>query len=284
MTFKKIHFVTDGTCDIPPSLVAKHAIGIVPCYVNFGGKSHADNGLDFTRESFYEQMPHMKPMVTSAGPPPGVADRVLAEMAEGADHVMIITAPSKLSGVYNTLRLSASKLPEDRYSLIDSGTTAMALGWQVLIAAEVAEQTGDVVAVKEAVYRVRAHQRLYATLATMEYLRHSGRVGWATVSLGTLLQIKPIIEVKDSDVHSVARVRTFGKAIEEMLRLTVEQAPLDRLAVLHTNNLDGAHDLHARLGDLAPPDTIFVNLTVAVGTHVGPGAIGVATVSQAWRN
>ncbi len=284
MTFKKIHFVTDSTCDIPPERLARHAIGVVPCYVNFGGQSHADDGREFTRESFYEQMPNFKPHATTSSPPPGVAERVINEMAEGADHVIIITAPSKLSGVYNTLRLSASKLPEGSYSLIDSGTTAMALGWQVLIAAEVAEQTGDVEAVREAISRVRAHQRLYATLATMEYLRNSGRVGWAAVSLGTLLQIKPIIEVRDGDVHSVARVRTFGKAVEELLRLTVEQAPLDRLAVLHTNNPDGAHSLFEQLGKQAPPDTIFVNLTVAVGTHVGPGAVGVATVSQAWRN
>lgn len=283
MTFKKIHFVTDSTCDIPPDLVARHNIGVVPCYVNFGGKSYLDDGLELTHEAFYEQMPHMKPLATTAGPPPGTAERILAKMADGADHLMIITAASNLSGVYNTLRLSAEKLPEGSYTLIDSGTTTMSLGWQVVLGAEVAEQTGDIQAVRNAVLSVRAHQRLYAALATLEFLRHSGRVSWATVSLGTLLQIKPILDVRDGDVHSAARVRTFNKAIDELVRMTLEQAPLDRLAVIHSNNLDGAHDLHRRLGDFAPPDTIFVNVTPAVGTHVGPGAVGVTTVSQAWR-
>ena len=284
MTFKKIHFVTDSTCDLPPDLVEQHHIGVVPCYVNFGGKSYADDGRDLIRENFYADMPHIHPMATTAGPPPGIAERVVADAFEGADHLMIVTAPSSLSGVYNTLRLAATRLPTDRVTLIDSGMTAMALGWQVLLGAETAEKTGDLAAVMETIARVRAVARVYGGLATLDYLRHSGRVGWASAGIGTLLQIKPIVTVIDGEVIAVARVRTFSKAVDELLRLTAEQAPLDKLAVLHTHNPDGAHDLHRRLGDMAPPDTIFVNITPAIGTHIGPGALGVATVSQTWRN
>jgi DegV family protein with EDD domain len=283
MTSKKIRIVTDSTCDIPAELIKQYGIGVVPCFVNYGGQSYADNGVDFIRENYYAQMPDIRPPATTSAPPPGLAEEVIKATFEGADHLMIICVPAKLSGVFNTLRLGAKDLPPECVTMVDSGTVAMALGWQVIIAAETAEATGDVNAVLNAVQRVREHQNLYAALATMEYLRRSGRVGWAAANIGQLLQIKPIIEVEEGNVHSIAKVRTFTRAVDELYNLTDKEAPLDRLAVLHTNNLEGAHEFHQRLGDIAPPDTLFVNLNPSVGTHIGPGALGVATVSKSWR-
>lgn len=283
MTSKKIRFVTDSTCDIPPHLLERYQIGVVPCFVNFGGKSYVDDGKELTREDFYEQMPKLRPMATTSAPPPGLAERIIVETFEGADHLVILTVPAKLSGVYNALRLGASSLPQECVTLIDSGTVSMALGWQVLAGAEVAEETGDLDAVLKAIQSVRENQRLYAALATLEYLRHSGRVSWAQAGIGALLQIKPIIEVREGEVPNVARVRTFSKALDELMKLVRAQGPLDRLAILHTNNLEGAEEIRNRLGDDAPPDTIITSATPVIGTHTGPGTIGLASVSKSWR-
>jgi DegV family protein with EDD domain len=152
-----------------------------------------------------------------------------------------------------------------------------------LLGVETAEATGDLDKVVDAIQRVRAHQRLYAALDTLEYLMHSGRVGWASASIGALLQIKPILDVREGEVKSHARVRTFKRAFDELISLAHEQAPLDRLAVMHADNEKGAHELKQALSDIAPADTLTVNITPTIGTHIGPGGLGIATVSQAWR-
>ncbi len=283
MTFKKIKFVTDSTCDIPPELVQKWDIGIVPAFVNYGGNSFADDGKELIREDFYARLPAMTETPTTAAMPPGLAEKIITETFEGADHLFILTAPAALSGIYNSMRLGASNLPQDRVSLIDSGTVTMALGWQILVGAEVAAETGDVDKVRDAISRVRAHQKLFAGLATMEFLRRSGRVSWALAGIGALLQIKPMLEVKDSVVLPLGRVRTFGRVVQELLALTRAQAPLDKLAVLHSNNLDGARDMQNQLADIAPADTLIINITTVIGTHIGPGALGIALVTKGWR-
>jgi DegV family protein with EDD domain len=285
MTFKKIRFVTDSVCDIPLELTEKWKISVVPCYVNFDGESHLDDGKDLTHEEFFRKLPSMKTTPTTAAPSIGLTKQAISEAAQDGDHVVIVTTPEKLSSIYNSMRLGASEsgIPAEKVSLVDSGTLTMALGWQVLIGAEVAQETGDVEKVLSAIRRVRDSQKLYAALATMEYLRRSGRVGWAKASIGALLQIKPILEVKGGDVAQLATIRTFSKAVEKLVELTRAQAPLDRLALMHANNLEGAQNLKKQLGDVAPADTIIIEVGPTLGTHIGPGALGVLPVSKSWR-
>ncbi|MBE0690436.1 MAG: DegV family protein, partial [Anaerolineae bacterium] len=195
-----------------------------------------------------------------------MVEPVLEAAFQEAEHVVILCVPAKLSGVYNAFRLGASNFPPDKVTLVDSGQVAMALGWQVLIAAEMAEATGDLQKMLDAIQRVRANQCLYAALDTLEYLRLSGRVGWAGASIGALLQIKPILDVREGEVKSYARVRTFKRAFDELVNLAREQAPLDRLAIIHTANEKGARELKEALKDIAPENTFIMNVTPTIGT------------------
>ena len=283
MTFKKIRFVTDSTSDIPADLVTKHSIGIVPCFINHGEQSFTDDGRELVREDFYKQLPSMRPAPTTAAPSPGMAKEVIDARFADADHLVIISVASKLSGTYNAMRLGAAHLPPDRFTLIDSESVTLGLGWQVLIGAEVAAETGDVEQTVDAIRRVRQHANVYAALETMEFLRRSGRVGWAAASIGALLQIKPLLHVYEGEVKAASRVRTFSRAFEELVRLGNEQVPLDRLAILHAANPEGAQELRERLTDIAPANAIIVSITPTIGTHIGPGGLGLATVSQMWR-
>jgi fatty acid-binding protein DegV len=108
-------------------------------------------------------------------------------------------------------------------------------------------------------------------------------LSWAAASVGALLQIKPIVSASDGAVPAIARVRTFAKAVDKLVELARAEAPLERLALLHTNNIEGAEDIKQRLGDLVPSECLIVNATPTIGTHIGPMALGVASVSQAWR-
>lgn len=279
MTFQKIRFVTDSTCDLPEEIVQKYGIGVVPSFINYGDQSHADNGMDLIREEFYRQLPHFNPLPTTSAMPPALAEEVIMRTFADADHLFLITVASKLSGVYNVMRLCATKLPPERYTLLDSRSVTLGLGFQVLAGAEAAEATGDIAQVQAAIEHVREKAHVYAALETMEFLRRSGRVGWAAAGIGALLQIKPLIEVYDGDVTSVSRVRTFGRAIEELIRIAHQHAPLERLAVLYISDKDEAVALRERLADIAPADTIIVSVTPTIGVHVGTGGLGVVTVT-----
>ncbi len=275
---KKIRFVTDSTCDLPAAVVQKYRIGVIPTFINYGDRSYADNGADLTREEFYRQLPSISPFPTTSAMPPALAEDVILNTFEDSDHLFLISVASKLSGVYNIMRLCANKLPPDRVTLLDSKSVTLGLGFQVLAGAEAAEATGDIDQVRAAVESTRERAHVYAALETMEFLRRSGRVGWAAASLGALLQIKPMLSVWDGDVKSLGRVRTFGRAVDELIRLTHEQAPLERLAVLYISDAADAEALRDRLADVAPPDTFVVSVTPTIGTHVGTGGLGVATV------
>jgi DegV family protein with EDD domain len=263
--------------------VEKYHIGIVPAFVNYGGESYADDGVELIREDYYHKLSDIRPFPTTSAPSPGLAEQVIKQAFEDADHLFILTASAKLSGIYNAMRLGSSGLPQDRVTLIDSHSTTMGLGWQVVIGAEVAEKTGDPTQVHEAILRVQPAQRVFAALGTLEFLHRSGRVGWATAGIGTLLQIKPVIEVRDGEVHSIARVRTFARAIDELVKLTRAIVPLDRLAVLYAVEEDSAHTLYEQLNDIAPSDTVFVRINPGIGTHIGPSGLGLSPVQQSWR-
>lgn len=284
MTFQKIRIITDSVCDIPADLLARYNIAVIPCYVNYNGQSYADDGKQLNRDEFYRILPALNPYPTTSAPSPALAAEMLAAALEGYDHLVGIHVPSALSATFANIRLGASQLPQERVTLVDSQMLTMAQGMQVLLAAEVAEKTGSVAAVLETLEQVRQHQRLYAVLYSLDALRRSGRVNPLISSIGTLLQIKPIVEVRSSQVEPVSRVRTFSKALDALYELVVAQAPFDRLTVLHIQNREGAQAFLERLGDLAPPDTLIVEVGPTLGTHIGPGSIGAATLNRQWKD
>lgn len=279
----KIKFATDGVADLPKALLEKYDIAVVPSFVNYGGRSMADDGKELSREKFYQDLPNLTTHATTAAPPPALAEEILARHFEGADHLIAIVTPPKLAANYNSFRLGGAALPEGRFTLIDSRRVAMAMGWQVVIGAEVAAQTGSLEATLDAISRVQRNEVLYCALPTLEYLRRSGRVGWASASIGTLLQIKPILQVDDDDIRLAARVRTYGKAVDYVIDMMHQQGPLDKLAVIHANNCDGASEIMDRVRDIAPKDAIITDIGPTLGVHVGPGTLGFASVSASWR-
>lgn len=284
-TFNQIKIATDSVADVPDEWVRKWDITVIPCFVNFGGNSYADDGVELVREDYYKLLPSLKETPTTAAMPPEVARTALERAYENADHLIILTTPARLSGIHNAMRLAIrdAEFAPDRVTLLDSGQLSMGIGWQVMIAAEVAAETGSVQQTLDAIARVQQNQVVYAGLSTLEYLRRSGRVGWAAANIGALLQIKPVLEVIEGDVEPISRVRTFGRAIEKLADLIRTQAPIDRLALLHINNPAALEELRATLKDIIPSDTITGMIGPTLGTHIGPGAIGAAIIRKGWK-
>jgi len=280
---QRIRIITDSVCDLPPALVAQHNIAIIPCFVNFDGQSYADDGHNLDRSTFYQRIPQMKDFPKTSAPPPSLAEKILREALEGYDHAICIHVPSAFSATLNNVKLGGQSLPQDKLTFIDSQTLSMGIGLQALIAAEVAAQTGDVGQVVRATEAVQRHQRLYAVLATLDFLRRSGRVNPLLASIGTLLQLKPVVSAHDSVIEPIARIRTFSKALDFLRQQIMEQSPFERLFILHIQNEAGALALRDSLGQDLPPDTPIIEVGPTLGTHIGPGSLGAVTLPRHWK-
>ncbi|MBI5928283.1 MAG: DegV family protein [Chloroflexi bacterium] len=275
----RIKIVVDSAADISSDLAKRHDIRIVPDFINFGQQSFADDGVALTRQQFYERLQQATELPTTAAPPPGAGAKIFQEGLAEADHVIAFSVASKLSSIYDGMVVAANVVSPEKITVIDSGTLTMAQGWMAIAAAEAAEKGASVEDIKALIAEMRARVRLYAVLDTLEYLRRSGRVGWAQANVGALLQIKPIIDVREGEVNTAGRVRTFEKAIKEMADIAHREAPLERLTVLHSFNPERGQKLLDLVQDIAPKDYInMVDVTPAIGTHVGPNAVGLALI------
>jgi DegV family protein with EDD domain len=275
-----VKLMVDSTTDLPPEWLAKWDIPVLTAYVNFGEESFPDDGISLTRAEFYRRLATARVLPKTSAPSPGMAQQLLRRQLEKAEHVVAFIVASQFSSLYNTVRLAAQDVDPNRITVVDSGQASMGLGWMVVAAAEAAERGASLSEVLAAAQSTRERIRLYFTISTLEYLRRGGRVNALVASIGTLLQIKPIIELKEGVVTTIQRARTMSRATQAIVDLTRGYAPLERLAVLHTNSPGEAADLLARLRDVAPPDTITVDVTTAIGTHVGPGGLGIALVKR----
>jgi DegV family protein with EDD domain len=278
----RILVMTDSTCDLPPEAVRKHDIRIVPTYVQFDQESLADDGVQLTREDFYRRLATESTLPTTAAPSLGKTLEVLSGALRDADHVIAVCAPAKLSGIFNTFRLAAEQTDPSRVTLIDGNMVTMALGWQAVEAATMAQNGATPDEIKQRIIEMQPRTDVYAALDTFEYLRRSGRVGWATAAIGSFLQVKPLIRLHMSDVTPEARVRTSQRAFDKLVELARQAAPLSRLAILHTRNEEKAEELRDALSDIHPPDTDIpiVEVTPVIGVHVGPKGLGLSLIRE----
>jgi len=274
-----IAIVTDSTADVPAHFVESGQIAVVPALIHLGQKTLRD-GIDMTREAFYDLLPALPVIPTTSAPSPAAFVEVYENALRRASQIVSIHAAGKLSGIYNAARLAANQIAPERIHLIDSGSISMGLGWPVIAASEIA-RSETVEAVLHCARGIIKRLKMYALLNTVEYLARSGRINMMQAGLTNLLNIKPIVEVKDGVISSAARVRTWSRAMNALADEVRVMAPLERLAVMHSNCLDCAYDLLDRVRDVVPDRSrvIITSTTTAIGTHAGPHAIGIAAVA-----
>jgi DegV family protein with EDD domain len=276
-----IAIVTDSIADIPPEVAGEKGLYVVPALIHIGQQALRD-GIDLSREAFYELLPGLPDVPTTSAPSPAAFIEAYERALRHASHVVAVHTASQLSGIFNAARLAAEQVAPDRIHLVDSGQVSMGLGWSALAGWEAARRDETVEGVLRSVRNALGRLKVYALLDTLEYLAKSGRVNLLELGLTRLLSIKPMVELHDGVVSSLLRVRTWSRAMEALTRRAEELAPLDRLAVMHANCVERAHELVERLEGILPPaaEVIVTNVTTVIGVHVGPGAVGVAAVSR----
>jgi fatty acid kinase fatty acid binding subunit len=279
----KLGIFTDSTCDIPKYLVEQYELEVVPSILIIDGKEYAD-GIGISREEFYKRLPslHASRQPTTAAPSIGdFSTRYESLLTRGCDHILSIHAAGALTSILNIARQAASNFP-NRVTCVDSTSLSLGLGFQVLAAAEAAE-----LGLQAALDAIKsAHKRLHvsAALDTMEYLKRSGRVPATIAMLGSLLSLKPLIELTNGQVKAIGAVRTTTQANERMLKFLLEGGELEKLAILHTGAEPRAkeflNELMQRASQSVPRDILMVNVTTVIGTHVGPNGLGFAAVRK----
>jgi DegV family protein with EDD domain len=273
----KIGFVTDSTADLPADLAGHHGIEVVPAIVNIGNHSYSD-GVDISREEFYKRLPSLIPSPTTSSPSVGsIQERYEKLLQAGADYVISIHPPNELSGIFNAARLAAEAFGQ-RVKVLDSGQLSLGLGFQVMMGAEAAARGAILDEVIALVADVRQRVRLVALLDTIEYIHRSGRVSWAAAKLGGLLRLRPLLELRFGIVHRLGLARTRLQGAERLVDSLHSWGPLERLAVLHTNADSAARALLEQVKSSGLIQPLLVNVTTAIGTHVGPNGLGFAAI------
>lgn len=277
-----IRIVTDSTCDLPQEIVNALDITVVPLYIHVGQESYLD-AVDMSRQEFYTRLPHFDHHPQTASPGPEMFRDVYQRLGDdGADEILSIHISASLSGTLNTAQLAAESTETVPVTVLDSRQLSMGTGFLVEAAAKAVAAGQTLSEIMETLKEMGSRTHLFAALDTLEFLQRSGRMNWAVSKIGGLLKIKPLLTMHDGDPQ-VEKVRTSKRAVQRLINLLTELAPLEKLALVHTNAPDRLDELRQRARHLFPeggePPT--VDVTPVIGAHIGPGAAGFACVSAA---
>jgi len=274
-----IAIVTDSTCDLSPETAAQHQIHVVPNILVIDGQSLED-GRDISRQEFYERLPHMKTVPTTASASAGTFQTLYERLfKQGIKQIISLHAPSSLSGIFNAARLAAQSF-DSKVEVVDSGQVSLGLGFQAIAAAEAAAKGLSLETIFTEIEAIRQRVHVVAMLDTLEYVRRSGRVSWARARLGSLLEIKPFVEMREGKVLNLGEVRTRHKGVDRLIQMLQNLGPLERLAILHTNAEKDAQQLLQQLKIEINAIPMLVNVTTVLGTHVGPNGLGFVAVTR----
>lgn len=275
----KIALVTDSACDIPYEMARNHEINVVPNILVIEGKSVEDDEK-FSRQKFYEELPNMVTFPTTSTASAGRYQALYQNLLDsGFEQIVSIHVSHHLSGIFNAAS-TAAQLFAGQVHVVDSLQVTLGLGFQVLEAAEAIADGASLDSVLALLNQIQGRVRLIAMLDTLEYIRRSGRVSWARASLGTLLNLKPFIEVKDGLAISLGEVRTRRKGIARLEKLIQTARPLKRFALLHTNAEDDARQILEAYAPQMATQPLLVNVTTVIGAHVGPNGLGFVALYQ----
>lgn len=271
----RIGIVTDSSSDLPRPVASASGIGVVPLTVRFGDQTFTD-GVDLDNAGFWQRLEAASPLPETAAPSPGAFLDAFGA-ATDVDGIVCITLSSLLSGTYQAAVIAADQasLP---VKVVDSGVVSMALGLVALEAAQAAAAGNDIGGVAEAAADAARRANVIAALDTLEYLERGGRVGRVSALIGGLLDIKPLITLADGVVTAAGRARTRSKAMAAVVE-HVAALDLETVTLVHSGAA-GVAGLIAALAAANPgldlTDPLVAELGPVVGTHTGPGVLGVA--------
>jgi len=274
----KVRIVTDSTADLPQELVDKYGITVVPLKVFFGSVCFQD-GIDLTKEEFFQRMAASKELPTTSQPTPAEFAEVYRPMIEEGAEVVSIHISSLMSGTVQSAQLAKTMLNYEGLDVIDSRAVSVMLGMVVLSAARAAQAGYSRAEVVALVHSIMANHKIYFMVDTLEYLQRGGRIGKAQAFLGTVLNVKPLCTIKEGVIYPQEKVRGRKKALGRMVQLLSDGFNNDPVFcfMTHGNDPEGFEYTKGLVRELLNcSEIIECQMGSVVGTHAGPGIQGVA--------
>jgi DegV family protein with EDD domain len=271
----RVRVVTDSACDLPDDLIERDGIEVVPLTIRFGKEELVDR-KELSTDEFWRRLADSDVLPETSAPSAGAFEAAFRRLiGDGATGIICINLSSKLSATMQSAQVAAQAVQADcPVVVVDSLMVSMGLGSLCLTAARRAADGDSLESIVANVTDRRNRSKLYGALDTLEFLKKGGRVGNARALLGSMLAIKPVLEVRDGEVEEAGKVRTRSKALR-LLVDRVKEGPFENLAVLHGNAPD-LDELLDMLEPLTPRDEIVIGqIGPVIGTHAGPRVIGV---------
>jgi len=276
---KHVVVVTDSTAGLPADLAAQSGVHVIPLWVHFGEEGYRD-GVDLTTEQFYPMLSKARDLPTTSQPSVGEFLEVYRSLADQAEAIVSIHISSELSGTMASALAAREIFQDVPVHVVDSRSTAMGLGLIALAAARAAAEghtAEQVVAVAE---QLVPRTNVIFVVDTLEYLHKGGRIGGASALLGSLIQIKPILHLDKGRIEALDKVRTRLKAMDRLMEIVAEHAAGAgslHASVVHAQAKDEAEVLRERVsGAFRCAELTVAGVSPAIGTHVGPGTVGIA--------
>lgn len=273
------NIITDTTAGLPPEIAAKYQIPVIPQVVTFGEESFYE-GVELDNAAFLARLRLSAELPKTAAPPPELFSQEFSKLEPLGLPVLCLHPSAEVSGTVRSATVAALDFPGMDIRIIDTRVVASPLATLVELAAEWAHAGESIDAVEGRLNALIPRCRIYFLVATLEYLARGGRIGGAAALLGGLLQIKPILTMRDGHVDQFEKERTYKRAVSRLVAITQEQYPRQGdgyLSIMHAGVPDQADELAATLRSLLGIQRIpILDVPPAIVTHGGPGILGTA--------
>ncbi|QRN83388.1 DegV family protein [Chloroflexota bacterium] len=279
----KVAIVTDSTAYLQDDLLTTYNISVVPLVVIWGTETLHDN-VDIGPKEFYERLSKAKIMPSTSQPTvKSFADVYEKLHAEGYE-ILALVLSAALSGTMDSATQAKAMVPDAVVEVVDSKITSVPLAYMALAAARAAKQGASLGECKSIAEEIRDHAQVFFAVDTLEFLHRGGRIGGASRFLGTALNLKPILYLKDGKIEALERVRTSKKAHDRLIDLIGDnvygKTPINMMGVVGANAEKSAKHLLDKIETRFSPREIMVaNLSPVIGVHTGPGTVGVGFVA-----
>ena len=277
-----VRIVTDSTADLPMEFISQYDIEVVPLNVHFGEEVYKD-GVDIWSEEFYNKLRNEGLLPNTSQPAPGDFLKIYQKVAEPGDTIISIHISREMSGTADSAKLAAEMMGTDfQIHIVDSTHVTLSLGVLVLQAAKAAQNGESAEAILVKLDEWKKEISIFFTLKSLEFLQRTGRIGKASVLMGSLLNIKPVLSIEGGLIVPLQKVRgNFKKVAEILVEHAVERygtQPLC-LGIIHTESTEDLGVLESLVKKNLNIKEMVTNLAgPVVGTHVGPNAVGIVAL------
>jgi len=269
-----VKIVTDSAADLPPELAAAHDIRVVPLTIRFGDEEYTD-GVDLTPEAFYAKMAELDVLPATAAPSPGAFEAAFREAGANGDPVVCINLSAALSATMQSAQTAAKAIGDDLdVTVLDSKSITAGLGLQLLAAAELAENGGSSADIAALIADLGGRTQVFGALDTLENLKKGGRIGGAQAYLGSILSIKPIIDISTGEVTEAAKQRTRKKSMIWLRDRLLQVPNVERVAVCHGCSPDVEELRELLLPHFSEDQLSTWTIGPVIGAHGGPRMVG----------